>query len=179
MKAGKEASSQPPDKHGSQDPQRTDSAANSPSSNDQVKKTVLEQPIASPTPQTVIEEAPAVSPVAQPNQPRVRVSAVVEIWRDERLISQVPIDSPDTYIGRVPGNQILLKDDALSRHHARISKEGTRYVLYDQSSTNGTYLHNERTNVWDAVRRAPLRDGSHIRIGRTVLRFRLIQTVGK
>ncbi len=139
---------------------------------------MLEQPLASPTPKTVIE-APAVSPVAQPNQPRVQVSAVVEIWRDERLISQVPIDSPDTYIGRVPGNQILLKDDALSRHHARISKEGTRYVLYDQSSTNGTYLHNERTNVWDAVRRAPLRDGSHIRIGRTVLRFRLIQTVGK
>ncbi len=47
-------------------------------------------------------------------------------------------------IGKLEDNDIVLRDSRVSRHHAVIVKEAGKYFLYDNGSTNGTYLHNKR-----------------------------------
>jgi pSer/pThr/pTyr-binding forkhead associated (FHA) protein len=48
-----------------------------------------------------------------------------------------------TTIGRAPDNVIVLDEPIVSAHHAEIQYENGRYVLYDLSSRNGTFV-NER-----------------------------------
>ena len=47
-------------------------------------------------------------------------------------------------IGRGNDNDIVLIDNQLSRHHARIDCSGSQYRVTDLNSTNGTYLENAR-----------------------------------
>jgi diguanylate cyclase (GGDEF)-like protein len=55
---------------------------------------------------------------------------------------------------------------AVSRSHARISREGDAFVLHDLGSTNGTFLHGGR------IVRANLVSGDRFQLGpRAVLRF--------
>ncbi len=101
------------------------------------------------------------------------VAAFLVIWPGQQRERRVAVEIPVTYIGRVPGNQVLLDDTALSRHHARIVREGVTYVLYDQNSTNGTFVYDDRSRQWERVTRWPLSNDTEIRIGRTLLRFKL------
>jgi len=47
-------------------------------------------------------------------------------------------------IGKREDNDIILQDSRVSRNHAVIVKEGERFYVYDNGSTNGTYLNNKR-----------------------------------
>lgn len=47
-------------------------------------------------------------------------------------------------IGRDPSNDIAIPSPRVSRHHAQITFDGTRYYLTDLNSTNGTFLGNDR-----------------------------------
>jgi transcriptional regulator with GAF, ATPase, and Fis domain len=47
-------------------------------------------------------------------------------------------------IGKREDNDIILQDSRVSRDHAIIVKEGERFYVYDNGSTNGTYLNNKR-----------------------------------
>jgi diguanylate cyclase (GGDEF)-like protein len=73
-----------------------------------------------------------------------------------------------TLIGRNPRAHVALDDDGISRNQARIIHREGLYELEDMDSTNGTYLDGQRVEG-----RVPLRDGSRIQIGKTVLRFAL------
>jgi hypothetical protein len=68
-------------------------------------------------------------------------------------------------IGRDPGNDIVLRDAKVSRHHARIIYERGFYVLHDLSSSNGTFINGKRIRV------APLTDRAELRIGNCTGRF--------
>jgi pSer/pThr/pTyr-binding forkhead associated (FHA) protein len=68
-------------------------------------------------------------------------------------------------VGRDPGNDIILRDPKVSRHHAEIVFERGFFVLHDLASANGTYV-NTRT-----VRVAPLTHGAKLRMGNTYGRF--------
>jgi len=69
-------------------------------------------------------------------------------------------------IGRDADNEIVLRDARVSRHHARIVHEKGFFVIYDLASSNGTFVQGKRVQV------APLVNGTEIRIGGSVGRFR-------
>jgi predicted component of type VI protein secretion system len=51
----------------------------------------------------------------------------------------------DAYtVGREAGNDIALEDSQVSRHHARLSRQGNSYVVEDLGSTNGTFVNGRR-----------------------------------
>jgi pSer/pThr/pTyr-binding forkhead associated (FHA) protein len=68
-------------------------------------------------------------------------------------------------IGRDPGNDIILRDPKVSRHHAEIVFERGFFVLHDLASANGTYVNGKRIRV------APLTHGARLRMGNTYGRF--------
>ena len=68
-------------------------------------------------------------------------------------------------IGRDPGNDIILRDPKVSRHHSEIVFERGFFVLHDLASANGTYVNGKRIRV------APLTHGAKLRMGNTYGRF--------
>ncbi|MBX3467692.1 MAG: FHA domain-containing protein [Planctomycetes bacterium] len=78
------------------------------------------------------------------------------------------IDGPVT-IGRAKSTQLALHEDTKVSHvHARVTPlEGERFILEDLGSTNGTFVNDER------IEQIPLRSGDLVRIGRSLLIFRL------
>jgi len=47
-------------------------------------------------------------------------------------------------IGREAGNDIIVNDPQVSRHHARLTMQGSAYVLEDLGSTNGSFVNGRR-----------------------------------
>lgn len=75
-------------------------------------------------------------------------------------------DEPIT-IGRADNSTLVLADDYVSTHHARLVKNGRHWLVEDLGSTNGTYLENERVE-----RPSRVSPGRPIRVGKTVLEIR-------
>jgi hypothetical protein len=69
-------------------------------------------------------------------------------------------------LGRTPTAAITIEDGSVSRTHAELMRTGTRVVLTDLGSTNGTRVNNQPL---DGPRE--LRDGDVVRIGSVDLRF--------
>ena len=63
-------------------------------------------------------------------------------------------------IGRFHDNDIVINNPYISRYHAEIITEGSRYLIRDLGSTSGTFANGERI----AQRR--LKDGDRVRLGR-------------
>ncbi|HEX9161098.1 MAG TPA: FHA domain-containing protein [Thermoanaerobaculia bacterium] len=68
-------------------------------------------------------------------------------------------------VGRDPGNDIILRDPKVSRHHAEVVFERGFFVLHDLASANGTYVNGKRVRV------APLTHGAKVRMGNSYGRF--------
>src|SRR5713101_1378473 len=73
----------------------------------------------------------------------------------KRLIGPGPVK-----IGRYDDNDIVIDNPYISRYHAEIITEGSRYLIRDLGSTSGTFANGERI----AQRR--LKDGDRVRLGR-------------
>ena len=77
-----------------------------------------------------------------------------------------PNNLPSLKIGRVkPGNQIHVKDDAVSQKHAHIfwNTETNQWVIVDLGSSNGTYVDDVELDEHSEA--STLRNGSTIKIG--------------
>jgi pSer/pThr/pTyr-binding forkhead associated (FHA) protein len=88
-----------------------------------------------------------------------------------QFIDAFPIGSRGAAIGRgrMAGNDIILDGDTMiSKRHARIVQERGDFVLYDENSTNGTFLNEQMLRPGAG---ATLRAGDIIRIGETQLKF--------
>ena len=68
-------------------------------------------------------------------------------------------------IGRSSKNDLFLDHESISRHHARITFDGTSYWVSDLNSTNGTFVND------DPVKEQRLNDGDQVRIGRSIVKF--------
>ncbi|MEI7891717.1 MAG: GGDEF domain-containing protein [Myxococcales bacterium] len=95
---------------------------------------------------------------------RAGESCIVVIYGPE-LGRRVPLAFAPFEIGRSTKNDLFIDQESISRHHARITFEGTGYVIRDLGSTNGTFVNDE------ALREARLKDGDQVQIGRSILKF--------
>jgi transcriptional regulator with GAF, ATPase, and Fis domain len=78
----------------------------------------------------------------------------------------VQLGAAPVVVGREPGSGVTLADSEVSRQHARIEVDaGGVHHIVDLDSRNGVFVDGLR------AKRAPLRDGSVIRIGACVLLY--------
>jgi pSer/pThr/pTyr-binding forkhead associated (FHA) protein/tetratricopeptide (TPR) repeat protein len=84
-----------------------------------------------------------------------------------RLLSgtEFVLDRPSLVIGRTPENDIILNHKSISRHHAKIVREGNRYVILDLESANGVRVRGTEHD------RVELQANDVIELGQVRLRF--------
>jgi pSer/pThr/pTyr-binding forkhead associated (FHA) protein len=79
---------------------------------------------------------------------------------------RIPLLSQGLAIGRHADNDIVLSSELMvSRHHAVITPEQGRFVLYDRDSANGTWVNEQRTF------RHELAPGDRIQVGHSEFVF--------
>jgi hypothetical protein len=79
----------------------------------------------------------------------------------------IPLERPQTVIGRGSDVDVQLADTGVSRRHSELLLQPTGQHIYrDLGSTNGSRVNGRK------VREAPLRDGDRIEVGRSVLVYR-------
>ncbi len=79
--------------------------------------------------------------------------------------STFAVDKDVITAGRHPDSDIFLDDITVSRRHAEVRREGSRLVVRDVGSLNGTYLNRER------IEQGELHDRDTIQVGKFKLVF--------
>jgi sigma-B regulation protein RsbU (phosphoserine phosphatase) len=72
---------------------------------------------------------------------------------------EVLLDRDSTSIGRLPGQDVVLRDQCVSRQHATILLDNDCYSIVDRNSSHGTFLNGVR------IDRAPLKPGDILQLG--------------
>jgi transcriptional regulator with GAF, ATPase, and Fis domain len=110
---------------------------------------------------TTASEADVVAALARVAQLRVVFSSA-SVTRPAVILSDRPLA-----IGREAhgGASLVLADQRLSRLHAVVERAGDEWRIEDRGSRNGTFVNGAR------VTREPLRHGSVVRVGGTLLVF--------
>ncbi|EFO79188.1 forkhead-associated protein [Oscillochloris trichoides DG-6] len=78
----------------------------------------------------------------------------------------IPVETTTATMGRGLGNDIILEDTRVSRHHAQLRYKARRFWITDLNSTNGTFVNAAR------ITETALRDGDLISLGGLELTFR-------
>jgi len=133
------------------------------------------------TPATAPAEPPAAAaPLVQETlegQPTIPISthaaqaALTEIPARLVVVSRLmsgtefTLDRPSLVLGRTPENDIILNHKSISRHHAKIVREGDRFVILDLESANGVRIGGAEQE------RIELQSGDVIELGEIKLRF--------
>jgi pSer/pThr/pTyr-binding forkhead associated (FHA) protein len=84
---------------------------------------------------------------------------------DGRELHQCAVGTHAVSIGRLPDNQLVIDNPAVSGRHARVYREGAHYVLEDLKSTNGTFVNDK------PIARHTLLEGDVILVGKHTLAF--------
>jgi hypothetical protein len=74
------------------------------------------------------------------------------------------LNKPVITIGREAGNDVVLEDPQVSRHHARLTLQAGGYVVEDLGSTNGTFINEQRV-----MGPRPANPGDQLRLGDNVV----------
>lgn len=92
---------------------------------------------------------------------------VVDVVFRDRVLETVPFDRPTLRVGRMPGNDLVIDNLAVSRFHARLHLDERRVFLEDAGSENGCLVNGERL-----AGRREIAPGDRIAIGKHELRVR-------
>jgi pSer/pThr/pTyr-binding forkhead associated (FHA) protein len=109
-----------------------------------------------PTPYAAFSQSPAIPKIGQGRYYMVFVNTPAQ----SLIKSKVPIefdDFPVVSIGRGPENVVVIPDQEVSRKHAELTMDGSKLILKDLNSKNGTFLYNgkEFQQVHDSVEVKP------------------------
>ncbi|MCA9707048.1 MAG: FHA domain-containing protein [Myxococcales bacterium] len=78
---------------------------------------------------------------------------------------RIPLQAPETILGRTATADVQLDDEAISRRQCRFVLQDGHVLVEDLNSTCGTYVDD--LQIREAT---PLRDGQRIHVGSTILR---------
>jgi ribosomal protein L40E len=95
-------------------------------------------------------------------------TALLAVLRGPNAGSRFLLDSDLTLVGRHPDSDIFLDDVTVSRRHAEFYRQGSRFVVRDVGSLNGTYVNRDR------IEEVELREGDEVQVGK----FRLVFLLG-
>lgn len=84
---------------------------------------------------------------------------------DDRELSECAVGTHAVTIGRLPDNDVVIDNPAVSGRHARVYREGNHYVLEDLKSTNGTFVNDK------PIARHTLLEGDSVLVGKHTLVF--------
>ena len=121
-------------------------------------------PAGRPTPPPPRRQPKPSRPAADKPRSSARTLAVTE---GPLAGTTVPLTQTPITIGRADSSTLVLSDDYVSTHHARLVPRDDAWVLEDLGSTNGTFL--DRTKVTAPT---PVPIGVPIRVGKTTLELR-------
>jgi pSer/pThr/pTyr-binding forkhead associated (FHA) protein/tetratricopeptide (TPR) repeat protein len=110
-----------------------------------------------PTVQTAILQAPVLPPSETP----ARLAVVSSNFAGQEFV----LEKPAMVIGRTDENDIVVNHRSISRHHAKIIREGAHFHIVDLQSANGVRVNGEEYG------KVELRKGDHVDLGHVRLRF--------
>lgn len=67
----------------------------------------------------------------------------IAIWTESGDYQEYVIDKQTTSIGRLPGNDIVLNTNAVSRYHAQIEVADGQVFMLDKETVNGTFINDK------------------------------------
>jgi ABC transport system ATP-binding/permease protein len=116
---------------------------------------------AQPTiPVRTLSEAPSPS-----GQLAAETSARLVVLTSELAGQEFSLARASVVIGRTDENDVVINHRSISRHHAKIVREGDRYTIVDLQSANGVRVNNED------YERIELHAGDVVELGHVKLRF--------
>jgi len=77
--------------------------------------------------------------------------------------TEYELTKSETIIGRDPDVDITISSPAVSRRHARLTRDGDAYMIEDLGSSNGTFINGQRVNE-----KRLLASGDQIRLGQAI-----------
>jgi len=110
--------------------------------------------------------------VEAPPQPQSELEpgqALLVVQRGPNAGSKFLLDQDVSAVGRPPDSDVFLDDVTVSRRHAELRREGSKHVIRDVGSLNGTYVNRRR------VEETLLANEDELQIGK----FKLTYYVGE
>ena len=89
----------------------------------------------------------------------------IRVYLGNVLKTQVELNSDRFTIGRAKDNDLILNDPGVSSRHATIIRDGTKYNIEDNDSTNGVFVNKQR------IKKAELKYWDEIQIYNHILKF--------
>jgi hypothetical protein len=91
------------------------------------------------------ESPPFLPPVTSTSTSNPARKLVITAGAREGL--EIPLDSDKLTIGRSAQSGLVIRDEYTSTNHARLQLWNGDWVIQDLSSTNGTFVDNQRVSV--------------------------------
>jgi pSer/pThr/pTyr-binding forkhead associated (FHA) protein len=119
------------------------------------------------TPASTLELAPTVQTPMAPTQtlPAADAPARLVVVSSNFAGQEFVLDKAAVVIGRTDENDVVINHRSISRHHAKIVREGGHYHIVDLQSANGVRVNGEEYG------KVELRKGDHVDLGHVRLRF--------
>ena len=114
-----------------------------------------------PTVQTPIQPTAAPPPISGQQEAPARLVVVSSNFAGQEFV----LDKAAVVIGRTDENDVVINHRSISRHHAKIVREGGHYHIVDLQSANGVRVNGEEYG------KVELRKGDHVDLGHVRLRF--------
>lgn len=128
-----------------------------------------------PAPPAMPSPAPAVAPPgAQPQRDLIEKAAQAASQETPAKMVVVSsnyaglecvLDKAAQVIGRTDDNDVVIDHRSVSKHHAKIVREGAAYSIVDLGSSNGIFVNGEKYD------RVELRPGDMVDLGHVRMRF--------